>query len=184
VAANLYGSTEHTYCEPFAESLADDAAFRSWVLRRAGLGDFANSAVCLRDEQRAIRPSAKFWWKNFYCHEKRCICPGLAGREIDVLAIFRDSAGRTVGLHVECKHPKDEFSVDQAKGYQLRASCWGPQRRNPPRVMAHDEAVTILICDRGNAHKDSDVKAFDVVLYFDEIGAHIPGFPASRSGGD
>lgn len=177
MSAGLYGPKEHPYREPFAESLADDGNFRAWVFERLGLGAFAVSARCLREEQRALRPSAKFWWKNNYCHENRCRCPGLAGREIDVLATFENHEGRRIGLHVECKHPKDRFSIGQAAGYATRASCWGPRGNNPPRVLPHDEALTLLICSRDDRNARSDVDAFDACLYFDEIAEYIPGYP-------
>lgn len=181
MVGKLGARIEHTYCEPFAEGLAQDAAFRTWVLQKAGLGDFAISARCLWEKQREQRPGAKFWWKDYYCHESRCTCDGLAGRQIDVLAIFQDSAGRTIGLHVECKHPKDRFGdPDQARGYRKRASCWGPEGRNPPTVLSHREAITILICDRNHTFAESDVHEFDTVLFFDEIHERISGFPSSR----
>jgi hypothetical protein len=183
MAGKLGAPIEHTYCEPFAEGLAQDVAFRTWVLQKAGLGDFAISARCLWKKQCEQRPGAKFWWKDYYCHERRCICGGLAGRQIDVLAIFQDSTGRTIGLHVECKHPKDRFAdADQAKGYRKRASCWGPEGRNPRTVLPHGEAITVLMCDRNHRHAESDVIGFDVVLYFDEIAERITGFPTRGTG--
>jgi hypothetical protein len=181
VAIRLYGHREHAYCEPFAEALAEVAAFRMWVLQRVGLDEFVASARCMREEQRAKRPTARFWWKNYYCHERRCICPALAGREIDVLAIFQDSGNRTIGLHVECKRPGDTFSAEQAKGYRVRAECWSRQTRNPPTVLPHDLAKTVLICERRDAHADFDLKAFDEVIYFDEIRERIAGFPAGEA---
>jgi hypothetical protein len=178
LTGKLGAHKEHSYCQPFAESLADDKAFRTWVLERLGLGDFATSALCLREEQRAQRPSARFWWKDYYCHERRCVCAGLAGRQIDVLAIFRNGTGRTVGLHVECKHPTDRFTNPaQSEGYRRRASCWGPEGRNPPTVLPHAEAFTVLICDRNNSHAESDLKGFDHVLYFDGLREKISGLP-------
>jgi hypothetical protein len=182
MAGKLGARIEHTYCEPFADGLAQDAAFRTWVLQKAGLGNFAKSAWCLWEKQREQRPNAKFWWKDYYCHERRCTCEGLAGRQIDVLAIFQDSTGRTIGLHVECKHPKDKFhDSEQACGYRKRASCWGPEGRNPPKVLSHGEAITVLMCDRKHRHADSDVKGFDAVLYFDEIAERIKVFPAREA---
>ena len=179
--ANKLGAwREHTYCEPFAEALAEDKAFRIWVLQRAGLGDFSMSARCLREEQRVKRPGAMFWWKDYYCHESRCNCDGLAGRQIDILAIFQDSMDRTVGLHIECKHPKDRFKNSaQARGYKKRALCWGPEGLQPNTVLSHGEAVTVLLCDRNHRHIDADLAAFDTVLYFDEIGERISGYPPS-----
>jgi hypothetical protein len=171
-------SIEHSYCEPFAEALARNAAFRTWVLEKAGLVDFAASAQCLWEKQRVQRPHAKFWWKDYFCHERRCKCLGLAGRQVDVLAIFQNGK-RTIGLHVECKHPKDRFkNPAQADGYKRRASCWGPEGRNPATVLPHGEAITALMCDRKHKHADSDVRAFDFVLYFDEIAERIGGFPS------
>jgi len=176
VSDKLYGYKEHAYCEPFAEALVENAAFRRWVLERLGLREFAKTCCCLREQQRAR--GARFWWKNYYCHESRCSCPGLRGREIDVLAVFRDESGQTVGLHVECKRPGDKFSADQANGYRIRADCWSRQRRNPPTVIPHEVAKTLLICDRGHTHAESNVMAFDDILYFDQIRDWIPGFPA------
>lgn len=179
MAGKLGARIEHTYCEPFAEGLAHDVAFRTWILQKAGLNDFALSAQCLWEKQREQRPGSRFWWKDYYCHEKRCICEGLAGRQIDVLAIFQDGGKRTIGLHVECKHPKDRFSnADQARGYKKRAFCWGPEDATLGLCCRMARLLQLLMCDRKHRHAEADVKGFDVVLYFDEIAERITGFPA------
>jgi len=173
----IYGPIEHGYCEPVAEALAGNPQFAKLFMRRAGCGDWADSFVCLKDEQRRLRTSGSYWWKNVFCHESRCECPNLRGREIDILAVFQRLDGDRLGMHIECKHPADTFSKGQASRYRERLACWTTEGKGPRTIPKHDVAVAILIYDRSNCHAADDLSCFDAIIFFDEISIHLPNYP-------
>jgi hypothetical protein len=173
----MYGPIEHRYCEPVAEALAADQNFAKFFMKRAGYDDWAEAIVCLRDEQARLRTSGAYWWKNVFCHENRCECPNLRGREIDILAVFQRSNGDRLGMHIECKHPTDRFSKGQAARYRERFGCWTKEGKGPKTIPKHNAAVAILICDRSNRHAAVDLSCFDAVIFFDEISMHLPNYP-------
>jgi hypothetical protein len=174
----LYGRIEHSYCDPFAEAFDASANFRDWLLARLGLSDWVGRSTSLKLEQRAAR-RARFWWKNYYCHESRCTCPSLAGREIDILLFCRRDDGRTLAIHVECKQPSDAFRGGQAKAYPVRSRCWALGSGGPRSLLLHDRATTVLICDRASSYSLDDVEHFENIIYFDELSARIIPYPAA-----
>jgi hypothetical protein len=174
---SIYGPIEHRYCEPVAEALANDIGFASFFMQRAGRENWSNEFRCLNREQALMRTSGSYWWKNVFCSESRCTCPNLSGREIDILAIFESSDGERLGLHIECKHPKDKFSKGQAARYRERVACWTQSGKGPRTIPAHGDAVAILICDRTNQHSVEDVAQFDATIFFDEIATRLPVYP-------
>jgi hypothetical protein len=174
----IYGSVEHGYCEPVAEALASDPEFARFFMMRAGVGDWAESFVCLKQEQAQLRTSGKYWWKNVFCSESRCECPNLSGREIDILVVFQRMDGERLGLHIECKHPGDKFSKGQAARYRERLSCWTKDGKGPRTIPRHRAALAILMCGRHHRHMADDVAQFDGVIFFDEISARLPNYPA------
>ena len=109
-------------CNPVAAEFAKSGEFFDWILRRIGHVDWVGNAHSMAVEQRKRR--ARFWWKNVYCHESKCRCPGLAGRVIDILLFVERRDGARMALHVECKHPKDTLSRGQAAAYPVRAQWW------------------------------------------------------------
>lgn len=175
---SLLAKVEHRYCSPFAETFADSVEFRDWLLSRFGLSDWAGRSTSLKSQQCSAR-KARFWWKNYFCHESRCTCPNLAGREIDILLFCRRDDGRTLAIHVECKHPNDRFSEGQAKSYPSRAACWASGSGGPRSLLPHDQTITVLICDRQAPHSFDEVVHFDHVIYFDEISEQIASYPAA-----
>ena len=88
----IYGYIEHGYCEPVAEALAGDAQFAKLFMKRAGRGDWADSFIFLKDEQSRLRTRGNYWWKNVFCHERRCKCSNLSGRARGISTIGRRSA--------------------------------------------------------------------------------------------
>ncbi|WP_146740147.1 hypothetical protein [Hyphomonas sp. GM-8P] len=176
----MYGRIEHRYCEPVAEALASDRTFAQFFMERANIKGWGEAFRCLKDEQENLRKSARFWWKNVFCPESRCQCPNLRGREVDILAVFERLDGVRLGMHIECKHPKDIFSEGQAERYRERLSCWTKSERGPPTIPAHEEAVAILICDRANNRSASDLAQFDAIIFFDEIAARIAEYPMAE----
>jgi hypothetical protein len=177
----LYGRIEHGYCAPVAEALATDFSFANFILSRTGLVDWHDNFRCLKNEQSQLRKSAKFWWKNVFCSESTCKCEGLKGREVDILAVFERVDGARLGLHVECKNPRDRFHVGQAHGYRERLACWTQPGRGPRTIPQHELAASLLICERNNKHSVSDINQFDGVVYFDEIAARLPIYPEPTS---
>jgi len=175
----LYGKIEHSYCEPFVEAFDASTDFRDWLLARLCLSDWVGRSASLKLEQFSVR-KARFWWKNYYCHESRCTCPGLAGREVDILLFCRRTDGRTLAIHVECKQPKDTFSDGQAESYRVRATCWAGGLGGPRSLLPHDLAVTVLICDREASHSLDDIAHFDSVIYFDEISQRVIPYPTPQ----
>ena len=174
----LYGPIEHKYCHPFAERFADSTEFLNWVLARIGLPEWVGRSRSLKAEQTLKRPTAKFWWKNHFCSESRCECPGLEGREVDILLFCRRDDGATAAIHVECKRPGDRFSEGQAKGYPIRANCWISGSKGPRNLLRHDHFTTLLLCDRAALHSFEDLSHFKGVIYFDEIAEFITPYPA------
>lgn len=178
----VYGPFEHTYCEPFAEEFAKSGSFFGWFLTRVGLSEWTGRSRSLAVEQRAARPAAKFWSKNYYCHESRCRCVDgkdrrIAGREIDILLLIGRDDGRRHALHIECKHPGVRLSPGQAEGYPVRAACWLRDAGRPRSVLPHDEWATLLICDRAARIVDQDRDAFGNTVFFDEIAERIRPYP-------
>jgi hypothetical protein len=178
----LYGRIEHTYCASLADQFARSQTFRDWVFVRIGLADWAGRSRSLATEQSAARPTANFWWKNYYCHESRCRCfdgdgRKLAGREIDILLLAERDDGLRFALHVECKHSDDEFSVGQAEGYPLRAACWREGNGGPRTLLRHDFSSTALIRDRAMSRPPAVDHVFDHVIFFDEIAEMIRPYP-------
>lgn len=45
-----YGAVELQFASPFAEALANDVAFRTWVLRQTKFAEFADEAKLLDSE--------------------------------------------------------------------------------------------------------------------------------------
>ncbi|NJO34105.1 MAG: hypothetical protein HC869_14145 [Rhodospirillales bacterium] len=172
---------EHLYCEPVAEALAADENFARFFFKKANCRDWLGGARCLKDEQ-AIAGTHTFWWKDWYCPEGRCLCPDLKGTQIDILAVFERNDGRRIGMHVECKHPTDKFSNPrQAPRYRERLQCWTQPGRGAKDLPPHQEAIAILICQRGHRHADANVRQFDAVIYFDEIANFISPYPAPEA---
>lgn len=170
----LYGSVEFTYAEPFANALADDPAFRSWVLQRTKFADFAEEARLLHEEMKAQRSgSSATWWRSHFT--ERCRCPGCSGQETDILAIFEATAGMRFGVHFEVKHPADRFPTkkDQATNYALRAKCWATTA--PKAIVPHSDATTVLLCSASKLREYAQhLPKFGAVITFEEVARAFP----------
>lgn len=169
-----YGSVEYKYAEPFANSLVEDAEFRSWVLEQTKFAPVAKGARLLHHEMRAKRNGvSKTWWRSHYT--ERCRCEGCSGQETDVLAVFETRNGDRFALHFEVKQPADKFPPrkDQAGNYALRAACWA--NNAPNAVVPHSDAATVLLC---SARKLPDYSPhllkFGTVITFEDVAAVFP----------
>jgi hypothetical protein len=89
--------------------------------------------------------------------------------------------GRRLGMHIECKHPGDKFRPGQAARYRERLACWTQPGKGPRTIPRHEEAIAILLCDRGHRHAATDIEKFHPVIYFDEIAARLPIYPAPEA---
>ena len=177
----IYGWKEHIYCEPVAEELARNLDFAAFFLERAGLAGWRGNFRCLKEEQLERRQPAP-WWKNVYCHESACKCPRLAGKEVDICAVFEKEDGARTGLYVECKNPEDkELDVQQAQGYRERLSCWTQAGRGPRTIPRHESATSVLIADNAQRFAPDAVKSFRAVILFSEIEDFILGYSAACS---
>jgi hypothetical protein len=68
----IYGKNELEYAAPFANALANDRAFRIWVLQTE-FACFANDARPLQEEMKKRRSaSAKTWWQSHFTEACRC----------------------------------------------------------------------------------------------------------------
>jgi len=173
----LYGSIEFTFAEPFANALADDPAFRSWVLRQTKFAAFAEEARLLQGEMRAQRNgSSATWWRSHF--SEKCRCQGCSGQETDILAIFETATGTRFGVHFEVKQPTDKFPTnkDQAANYALRAKCWATSA--PKAVVPHEDAATVLLCSASKLLEYAPhVPKFGTVITFEEVARIFPQAP-------
>src|SRR5690606_18668914 len=106
------------------------------------------------DEQRATRWATKRtkqpFWANYWCElDRRCTCriDGSKALETDAIFFFRNSAMRTLAVHVEFKHPKETFGFGQPEAYPLRAACFAKTHHKRRAVNAHDDWSTVIFCD-------------------------------------
>ena len=164
-----YGRSEKMFARPVAEALADNPAFRSWLLGRTRFADFAGTARLLDDEMLAKRSkNAKSWWASHFT--EACRCAGCRGQETDLLAVFEAPGAFRFAVHIEVKHPGDKFKAGgtQAASYPLRAACW---TGNPPsRMLQHSQATTVLLYSEKKAHEyGPNLKHFGTLITFEEI---------------
>jgi hypothetical protein len=164
----MYGPKEWLSAAPIAEALVASDTFRTWLISRTKFVEYARDARLLHEEMKLKRSrSAQTWWRSHF--QEKCRCEGCCGQETDLLAIFESKDGFRFALHIEIKHSGDRFgSRRQAKSYPLRAQCW--VKRAPSKVLAHNDASTVLICD-GTKHFSfqDDARHFDTVLFFENL---------------
>jgi hypothetical protein len=116
------------------------------------------------------------------------------GRETDILAVFEIEKAifrtkkdehlewaRRFAIHVEVKHPGDNFKDDpdeyQAERYVFRPQCWVAKK--PKKVLAHADATTVPLCsDTRLKDYGDDPGFFDKVITFEEIVEAFPNDPA------
>ena len=169
-----YGSHEFKYAQPFAEELAADPAFRSWVLQRTKFAKFADGSRVLSEEMQKRRSGGSAnWWRSHYT--EKCKCEGCTGQETDILAIFECANGERFALHFEVKQPSDNFPTDrdQAANYRYRAECW--VKRAPRAVLPHADAQTALVCSAQKLRTYAlHIPKFDARFTFEEIAHSFP----------
>lgn len=171
-----YGKLELRYAEPFANALASDATFRSWVLRKTKFAVFANEARLLHREMKDLRSAkAKYWWRSHY--SETCRCSGCSGQETDLLAIFELKARMRFALHFEVKHPGDRFKDGghQAAAYKIRAACWSTLGGTPANILSHSAATTVLLCSETKLTKyAAHLRHFETLITFEDVANNFP----------
>jgi hypothetical protein len=180
---------EFRFGKPFADGLVNNLEFRKWVLKRMEkkVAKYADEAQLL--DQKMLRERSegtKYWWYHHY--QEKCRCGGCSGQETDILAIFETEGDklserdRRFAIHVEVKHPRDEFKeakdgkLSQAEAYRVRARCWVAKK--PKRVLAHTDATTLLLCSETRRRDyEPHSKHFDKMITFEEIAMAFPNDP-------
>jgi hypothetical protein len=168
-----YGPKELTYAEPFANALVSDPSFRTWVLQQTIFSAFADARLLHRKME--IQRNAKYWWRSHFT--ETCRCQGCSGQETDLLAIFETETDFRFALHVEVKHPGDNFKQGghQAASYPIRAQCWATNGKTPANVLRHSMATTALLCSKTKLGEYAGhISHFATVLTFEEIKKRFP----------
>ncbi|WP_316399476.1 hypothetical protein [Bradyrhizobium sp. 33ap4] len=166
-----YGVKELIYAEPFANALVDDPTFRSWALSRTMFSAFSDARLMHQEMQN--KRSARYWWRSHFT--EACRCEGCSGQETDLLAIFEATTGFRFAVHIEVKHPGDNFKHGgrQAASYNVRAQCWAAKA--PQKVVRHDMAASALLCSEIKlAEYAKHVAHFGTVFTFEEIKRKFP----------
>lgn len=168
-----YGSIEYRYAEPIARHLADDAAFRRWVLSRSKFSDYADAKL-LKDEMFIHRRNKTSEWWRF--HFSMCKCEGcIGGRETDIFAVFEAAGSPRFGMHFEVKQPTDSFKKSslQDHRYPIRAACWVV--KPPERILPHRDASTGIFFSEVNRSKIAEFLGnFGTQITFEEIEREFP----------
>lgn len=171
--------------QPMLDSLAQAAfglgAVRDWLVAGTRVEGAYTGAASLHAAQAALRPGTKQpFYCNYHCgRDAACTCrpPGSRGLETDLMLFLQGKGGRVLAVHVEYKHPGEALAHGQARAYPMRAACWCAGDYRPRRVMAHDDWLTVILCDPAR-HGEADLAQFDRVVTHAEAAAHVPGWPA------
>ena len=83
------------------------------------------------DRKPDVAHWSRFWW---------CLLPDGSQSETDLFFVF-DAEGYRFALHIENKPPSGSLSLEQARGYRLRATF----KANTPRWLSHVDFETILL---------------------------------------
>ncbi len=168
-----YGSLEYKYAAPIANALAENFAFRQWVLAQSEFCEFSDARI-LHKEMAVHRGNGTAEWWRFHFTEK-CRCLGCSGKETDILAVFEGKPNFRFALHFEVKQPTDKFKDDgiQSKGYPLRASCWA--NKSPARILQHQAASTgLFFSEAKRMEYSTHLDSFKTKITFEQIGTKFP----------
>ena len=105
------------------------------------------------------------------------------GRSRFLLAIFGLPTNERFALHIEVKHPKDNFKENgQADSYPIRATCWATNSKKHLRVLPHSAATTVLLYSATRTREyEPYLQHFKSKITFEEIRKRFPIF---QLGGD
>lgn len=174
--------------QPFLDAIADgvfaSSEFRDWIIQGTSAESTYQGASVLFDEQRIVRWKKKRtkqpFWANYWCgRDGNCDCrvEGSKGLESDAIFFLRNSADRTLAIHVEFKHASEHFQIGQPECYPLRAKCFSETHSTRETLNAHDDWITVLFCGV-NAMTDGRVENFCRVITHNEVVSKLPDYPA------
>lgn len=129
------------------DALATDDAFRDWFIAQLHRGQGFSKLVFCRSNNpwgtvRMILPDAQTGALETVSREG----------ETDVLAVFEDSSGARLGVHIEVKRASGRFTPHQAEGYAARADSW----RNMEKYGSYQQWETVLIAPKSFMDANAD----------------------------
>ena len=176
-----YGHRAQPMLDSLAQAAFADRALRDWLVAGTRAGAAYKGSASLHAAQAALRPATRQpFYCNYFCgRDAQCRCrpPGSRGLETDLMLFLQDQGGRVLAVHVEYKHPGERLSSGQAAAYPMRAACWCSGEYRPRTVMAHDDWLTIILCDP-DRHPAEELAWFDKVIPHAAMTQHVPGWPA------
>jgi hypothetical protein len=178
-----YQLAAQPYLDAIARGIQRQAASRAFLLWKTEYQHSYSDAEPLWQEQwkkRDPRDSLKcpFWSNYSYnpCQSCNCRIDGSASMEIDAMFFLRNSAGKTMAIHIEVKRHHEPLLHGQAEAYRLRAACYRDQRRVRRGIIAHDHFITVLVCGAGkDVHSAKNY--FDRVILHEDAREVFLGYP-------
>lgn len=184
-----YSSKAQPYLDAIAEAVFASAEVRDWLIRGTPAEANYRGAEILSDEQRDVRwrrrKTTQPFWANYFCgRDAACTCriEGSRGLETDAMFFVRNGSGRVLAIHLEFKHPYEQFGFGQPEAYPLRAECFSKTYQSRPTVNAHQDWMTVLFCG-SEALSDPRVACFQRVITHNEAAGVIAGYPAPSAHG-
>ena len=159
--------------EAFRRGLKESHKFRSWFLAKLVHGHGYEDLVFIRSDNpwcrmRVILPDAI----------SGALTPVERDSETDVLAVFENSAGKRLGVHVENKIASGNFTPHQPEMYAARAEHWTADSK----YGSYDSWETVLLAPTSFVDRNAtEVRKFTTRITHEEVSAVLPGFV---SGGD
>ena len=153
----------------FAEGLATDKHFQTWLLSGGRFARHAGKARLLVEEQANAR-KAKHWWKHWWCR-----LPDGSENETDIFRVF-EAEGRRFALHIEDKPPHGKLELRQAVDYRRRAAF----KSNSAGWLNYSDFEVLLLAPAEFIERHSDCAAqFDRAISYEEVAQFVSLFAAS-----
>jgi hypothetical protein len=176
----VYSARAKPCLDAIALAAFTEERVRNWILTGTKHEATYHDVASLHELQRKRRPKTKQpFYVNYWCgRDKRCICriEESTSLETDLMLFLKSNAGRTLGVHVEFKHPRERLSHGQAEGYPLQAACWCRGDYRPGTVIPHDDWLNVMFCADGELDGPALV-SFDRRIGHDEAREMIAGYP-------
>ncbi|KTR06898.1 hypothetical protein NS365_05540 [Aureimonas ureilytica] len=175
-----YSEKAQPYLDAIGAAVLSSAEVRDWILTGIpGAIPYLGSTP-VADEQRAKRGATKQpFWANYWCgRDSRCTCriEGSKALESDAIFFLRNTEGRTLGLHVEFKHPRETFGYGQPEGYPLRAACFAKTWAGRKTMLPHEDWATVIFCG-AEAVSDPRIGSFQRIITHAEARQRIRDYP-------
>ncbi|HEY5338537.1 MAG TPA: hypothetical protein VIJ85_10055 [Rhizomicrobium sp.] len=180
-----YQPRAQPYLGAIARGFKESANARAFLLGDTKFFETYARAVPLWQEQWQMRDPTNsmlcpFWSNYWYNPCKSCDCriDKSVSMEIDAMFFLRNSAARTLAIHIEMKRDAELLSIGQAEAYRPRAKCYRDQRRVRKGLPPHDDFLTVLFCGRG-ADVSFVEQHFDRVIFHERARDVFPGYPVA-----